>query len=369
MFTALYYPHTAIQDEHFLKHALLYWDEIEYISPFQGFDPSRHYRHSALGEALRITKPHLPTPEEKKRAHKLIMELVEEGLPEWLQVNRRSINAEEGQLYAMYRNKLLPETWAALEELGLAQPNKRGDFDDYMSHTYLGLTIMAILARCCAGALRHTITDRDESYLSLTRFIQSLDDVNDLNPRGRRSGKGVSWRWLNALGMAQSQTEQELREVLITITLDVIDTKSIPLDALLELRSDKRKFTAELRQNYAKAIQDCVKEVTAPDRTLTDVKFLIEEFRQRMHQDLVRLYGELRPLGFKTVLSKEVAVAVIAPIVGSTALIASGGPILGGVIGVGALGKLATEYKSARDAVFQRHPMAFLYASKGVRLY
>jgi len=32
MFAAIYYPHTAIRDENFLKHAMLYWDEIEYIS-------------------------------------------------------------------------------------------------------------------------------------------------------------------------------------------------------------------------------------------------------------------------------------------------------------------------------------------------
>jgi hypothetical protein len=369
MFTALYYPHTAIQDENFLKHALLYWDQIEYISPYHGFDPVRDYHNPAVREALRITKPHLPTPDEKKRAHKIILELVDGGLPTWLQVNRTSVDAEERHLYGMYRYKLLPETWNALEELRLVQSDRRGDFDDYVAHTYLGLTIMAILARCCAGTLRHTITDRDESYLALTRCIQSLDNPDGLT-RGRRSRKTLSERWLNALGMAQSHVEQEIREVLLTITLDVIDTKSIPLDVLLALRNDKSKLTGELRQNYAKAIQDCVDEITEPGRTKTDMQFLIEEFRRRMQQDLARLYAELRPLGCKTVLSKEVAVAVVAPILGSTSLIASGvGPILGGAIGIGALGKLAAEYKSSRASVFQRHPMAFLYASKGARLY
>jgi hypothetical protein len=35
MLSAIYYPHTAVRDENFLKHALLYCDEIEYISPFE----------------------------------------------------------------------------------------------------------------------------------------------------------------------------------------------------------------------------------------------------------------------------------------------------------------------------------------------
>ena len=40
---AVYYPHTAVRDRNFLKHALLYWDEIEYISPGRDFDPLPDY--------------------------------------------------------------------------------------------------------------------------------------------------------------------------------------------------------------------------------------------------------------------------------------------------------------------------------------
>lgn len=72
----------------------------------------------------------------------------------------------------------------------------------------------------------------------------------------------------------------------------------------------------------------------------------------------------------KTLLSKEVAVAIAAPIVGSTALIASGvGSVLGGALGVAALGKVAVDYRTSRNAVYQKHPMAFLYSGKGTRLY
>ncbi len=89
-----------------------------------------------------------------------------------------------------------------------------------------------------------------------------------------------------------------------------------------------------------------------------------------MEQDLSRLRDELKLNALKTVLSKEVAVAVAAPVLSITALIASGvGSVLGGAFGIAALGKLAVEYRSSRNTVFQKHPMAFLYASKGIRLY
>ena len=62
--------------------------------------------------------------------------------------------------------------------------------------------------------------------------------------------------------------------------------------------------------------------------------------------------------------------AMAAPAVGSTALIASGvASVLGGALGIAALGKVAVDYRTSRNAVFQEHPMAFLYSGKGIRLY
>jgi hypothetical protein len=85
---------------------------------------------------------------------------------------------------------------------------------------------------------------------------------------------------------------------------------------------------------------------------------------------LKKLSEELAPLAFKTVLSKEVAVAIAAPVVGATLLTSSGiGSTLGGALAIGALGKLRAEYRSGRDAVFGKHSMAFLYTAKKVRLY
>ena len=43
MLGAVYYPHAAIPDENFLKHALLYWDQIEYILPWEDFDALSRY--------------------------------------------------------------------------------------------------------------------------------------------------------------------------------------------------------------------------------------------------------------------------------------------------------------------------------------
>lgn len=150
----------------------------------------------------------------------------------------------------------------------------------------------------------------------------------------------------------------------------MIDAKKLPVESLLRLRQDKTSFASELRQNYARSIQEYVDRMVDPKLSKTDITALAEDFRRKMEQDLNRLRAELKLNALKTVLSKEVAVGVAAPILGSTALVASGvGTVLGGALGIAALGKLGVEYRSSRNAVLQKHPMSFLYTSKGIRLY
>jgi len=154
----------------------------------------------------------------------------------------------------------------------------------------------------------------------------------------------------------------------VSITLEVIDAESISVDALVKLRTDKTALGAELRQNYATAVEGYVDKLSEP--SLTDTDALREEFRRKMTQDLNRLYEELAPVAKKTLLSKEVAVAIAAPVVGSVILTSTGiGSLLGGALAIGALGKLHTEYRLARDAAFAKYPMAFLYKAKRFRVY
>jgi hypothetical protein len=39
MRSALYYPHTSVDDEGIAKTALLLWDRLEFIVPWRGFLP------------------------------------------------------------------------------------------------------------------------------------------------------------------------------------------------------------------------------------------------------------------------------------------------------------------------------------------
>jgi hypothetical protein len=370
MFSAVYYPHTAIRDESFLKHGLLYWDEIEFVSPFEGYDVLPRYPEAVIRELAKFTKPCVPTEDEKQRAHGQIMKLLDGDLPAWLTIGEAEDN-EETRLYSMFSHKLLHETWRELEKRKLVRMAPGHGGDDYVSHNYLGLTMMAILARNCAGTHKHTITDQNDSYFTLLKHLQFLSGETEpgRNAIDRRAQETYK-RWLDTLGVTKGLAEDKARETLVSITLDVIDANSLSVDDLLKLRNDKTKFAAELRQNYAAALNRYLAPLSDLGITETDSKALLSDFRRAMQQDLDRLCDELKLNALKTLLSKEVAVAIAAPVAGSTALLASGvGSVLGGALGLAALGKVAVDYRASRNAVFQKHPMAFLYSGKGIRLY
>ena len=366
---AIYYPHTAVREEKFLKHSLLYWDEIEYISPFPNFNHLPRYPGADLKALAAFVKPRVPTEKEKKKAHGEIMKLIEGDLPAWLKVDRGVVDAAEHEAYFMFRDKLLPETWKELEKRGIVHFKKHGHLDDYVSHTYLGLTLMAILARCCAGSLKHTITDQSDAYASFLKhleFLSGSDGTSPLDPASRATFE----RWLGVLRTKDPQTKDAERRSLVSITLDVIDAGALSVKTLIRMRTDKTAFAADLRNNYAKAIEEYVEKLSAPNLDETDAGSLREEFRKVMKRDRDKLYEELAPVAKKTLLSKEVAIAITAPLVGAAVLQSSGiGTLTGGAFAVRALGELYTTYQSNRDAVFARHPMAFVYSAKKFRLY
>jgi hypothetical protein len=122
---------------------------------------------------------------------------------------------------------------------------------------------------------------------------------------------------LDTLGVTKSSAEDEARQTLVSVTLDVIDSKNLAVGDLLKLRNDKTKFAAELGQNYAQAVEKQVAQLTNPTLSATDTRAVVEDFRRAMQQDLGRLYDELKLGAVKTLLSKEATVAIAAPLAGA----------------------------------------------------
>jgi hypothetical protein len=75
MRSALYYPHTEVENAGLLKTALLLWDQLEFIVPYPEYEFS--YQDRLVAEAVELVGvKHSPSDEEKKQAHEYIEDFV-----------------------------------------------------------------------------------------------------------------------------------------------------------------------------------------------------------------------------------------------------------------------------------------------------
>jgi len=115
MRSALYYPHTEIQSEGLLKTALLLWDQVYVIAPWENFIPN--YASSDTREAFElIGKCHLPTRDEKEHAHELVQDFLKRPLPDAFLYEEKSSGLFQKNDYEISSEKLLRETWDLLRD-------------------------------------------------------------------------------------------------------------------------------------------------------------------------------------------------------------------------------------------------------------
>lgn len=352
--TALYYPHTQIRDELFLKHALLVWDKVEFISPRRHFffDESLSTRHREALELLCVS--HVPSERERAIAHARIVNLLKDGVPSWLVTTTVPDSIREGRKvrefygadYGIYPEKLDRKTWELLSAAGLVKLSGR-DFD-YYTRPLAGLYLMSLLAEACAGD-HDRITDRTEAYAFLGRLFAAEAGAKPLASSKSARGKNL--------------------ERLVTVSTKALNADDIPLKNILAMRKresgtqghDYRAF----RQKYAKRLSETAEQIGKLD-SKGDPQEIEDQFAQDMKDDLASLREELAVAKTKLLLSKEVGATVI---VSAAAMLEpiSGIALLSGALKTVAGGALVTDlmnfvgnYKKA----LKDHPMSWLYLTE-----
>ena len=351
MLSALYYPHTALSTSNLtgiriLKRALLMWDHLEFIVPSPSFKTA--YSDPIVAEALElIGRNHYPNDEEKRDAHERIEELVTRPqLPEVFLYRG-------ADPYEIYPQKFLPETWQMLLEskhVGALLPN-----NDYPASNQFGLTIMSILAECCAGQTRNCVTDRGQSYAAITGLLVKHED----NIRERLIDAGLR----TLLG----------EESLISLRLSLPDIDKLTLEKLITFRKREERENGhtlrELRHNYVRRIESHVKEITSNSKlTQSDLDELERQYFQASLDDLAVLKSELG-VEFGEHVTKNVIVTVLAGVGNALAAFYPGiAPVIKGVvkasgapITIGGAISTRNKYNKARVDILRKHPMALLY--------
>ena len=346
MRTALYYPHSAINDRALMKSMLLLWDEVEVISPNDDFKPT--YKDEELAEAAEIiVKYRPPTDGDRRAVERKIIELADRSPPEWV-LYRKGATKEDYDSYLMYREKLTEAAIKYLAEKGLAR-FPTSDPQDFSTHTSLGLIIMGILAKERAGAGKEMVTDRLEHYSALGKYLTFLSDG----------------RWL---GDRLPQLRMEVGKALVMTSLEIIDPRGISFAQLIALRKKEQTHEGSFREAYAKSIRKYIDEISA-STTPEDVELIVSSFKKDMHAKVTELGHRLKVQAFQAFLSREMLVAVVASAAAMPSLITPAGPVIAGALGVGALGKLWLDYGVNCDKTLAENPMGYLYKSKNFRLY
>ncbi len=348
MRSALYYPHTEIRSEALLKSALLLWDKVYTIAPNPGYQP--YYESRLFQEAYTlIGKTHEIGDDEKALAHSIIEDFATRPLPHAFSFES---SREGAPIYELYPEKFFPETWQLLQEAGLS--GQRLTNDDFPTAEPTGLSLMSILADCCAGTSLARVTDRGEAYASLSGlFIVSTRD----GP------------WESDDPWISNPDEQV--EKLVPIALKVLDLENISLESLIDLR--KREETSgagssitRLRHNFVDHLKKQA-ELFRSARTNQDVVQMQHEFEDDLRQDYVDLKEALRGGIVDALLTKEVIATVIASATTLAPTVHGVFAAAGGFFALGGLAATGSKLFRSRKKLMLEHPSAYLYEVRGVR--
>ena len=241
MLTALYYPHTIVRSRNLIKTALLLWDSVECIVPGRDWKLEAPFDQRSYNEAIElIFRPHVPNQQDRKHAHKEVRNFLEEEGARFFLEN--VLQGRSHRDYLVYPQKFLNRTWSLLEHEGLARWDRMSL--DYGVPPALGLLMMSSLADACAGTQKQKVTDRVQAYSILERAKAKLVGAPYVE------------------GLDASQVAPELNR-LVTLSLKVLDARSIPIKKILALRKREAKGSSAdyrtMRLNYLRCCQRSLK--------------------------------------------------------------------------------------------------------------
>ena len=330
MQSALYYPFTGPERESFLKTALFLWDSVDFIVPYQGFQP---YGKSAdEQQALEIIgQNYVPTAKDQRNAHEELAKLCNGPL-----TDRFAFELEHPEAaYDFYPQKLLHETWEMLAESKLAQIVSGADGVRRASTGPLfGYYMMTILAVCCSGDRKRLVTDQSDPYRALAALL-----ADDAPP---------------------AQNAEDWHGRLIALTLSGPDFGDVPLKRLIEIRTQEGALLKDLRRRFMFEIDSAANDIAANADNPNVVRDRICSFTNLMEDDLTELKRALRRSGASLLLSKEFGFSILA-----AASAATLEPVSGTLVTVGCLAKGLLEYQDRRRKLLREHPSSWLLATGG----
>lgn len=328
MRSAIHYPDIHLKSKRSMATALLLWDELRVITPWDAFEV--HYHSTDMAAAWELVgRPMTPDDAQKGQADRAIL-----GLFKHLESRRYECPADlrPDHEYEMYAEKLFPQTWRELHRYGVV--GERWASQNYSLNQQAGIAIMAKLADACAGDVFARVTDR-----------------------------------LMAYGLIGDRHEPVLpHSHVVPMTLELIDAASITLDRVIDFR---RREASERKGGdyrawchaYADAIQAQIVALKGVE-SVHHRDELNRQFRGEMRRHLSELERAIDIAGLEFVLKP----AVISVAVAGAGFLAAGpaggfaglaaGPALQAVAG---LFNAGIGFSERQRNAMNDNPMSYMY--------
>jgi hypothetical protein len=349
MNTALYYPHTSIESESLLKTALLLWDKLEYIVPGKWFrQPNPSHLTGPrrdLAEAMEIIgKPVVPSAEEQKLVHEEIERLILGGLP------KKYLFAPKEENYLIYAEKFGGQTWKLLRDRelvgGTVQFEKQGRrVHDYSLNPELGLMLMTLLAKICAGSTALKVTDAKYASKAQGAYFTRLE------------------------GGDLGQNKEEHETLVVETFAPRLPTQGVTLRQLIAIRQNEDAFLKELRTKYRDEVDKFILRISGVVQGSRDYERVWAEFHGKLKAELDELDRLLQRerfsfgSGFLEKIAPGISVATVTYLSthSAWAAVSSGVTSIGLSGGLKILGSIpATNDK--REALLRGKAAGWLYA-------
>lgn len=348
---ALYYPHWGVINPRFMFDALLYWDRLACIVPYQGFTPGAGWPLDLQRECDRLHDSYVtglaPTPAVKERVHDRLEQLLDRDPPSWC----RPENLAPSLQSALAMRKVSSRTIDMLTMRGWLA--RQGDDEALISRAAAGL-LLGAFAEEMASDTMPPVTDERETFRAacntLLRELEAKQGIGDT--------AGGAFR---AIGPTEDHEAPQIVLVLAIITKLGIGDGAVSVRALKRLH-DLCQDTgfAEQREKFRAKVDNYVVELR--ERPSVEHGPLRDHWDQELANDRRALKRELRTAGIEAIVEKEGLVATgIATAVGAGTF-AAAGP-LGLAVGIGLAGAhIADRVRRRRAEISGRHWTSWLDA-------
>lgn len=364
-YQALYYPYIHFKDDHWVKTAALYWDNLGRIVPHE-YKTEDSDTVKGLGDFVTTLRPNWVHPEFANS----FVEFIQEYGPKLQE--KYSISLSEDWAYLeedqrppkpggpsgnnprfgyIFCEKMSEELRYVMEELNLATTDYRGDHWIGM-HPRLAWVYMTSLAeQISAERGLRPLTDQTQDHLALSGF----------------SVERLAHALLGNISLVSSApTNTEIETTMVSVAFQSVvpkDLANLTVDKILDFREKYPSERASF-QNAVSELLNCREWLTnITDPTVLEER-LHDEYEKSWNLQLQELRDKLTEVGIDTALSCfNLKGALPGGIAGAAASLAIPlNPIAAGTAGLAlaAIPTLRDKRKQARE-ILADNPMSFLY--------